>query len=150
MINRRGRRWSVVFGLGYLLLLVPAVWSEATSPHPDLPILGGVAVFVFLDVWFWVRGGFGERQVESLVALAALCAIATAATLANGNWIWLFIYCAVSASALGGDWRRSVTGSRAGNDRITSRSSTSRSAGRALSVLCVRWLAFANQASSCN
>jgi two-component system sensor histidine kinase DesK len=95
----RGRRWSLVFAAGYLVFLVQPVWAELTSGRPpgtEALVLAAVAVFVVLDLAFWVRLAFSERPGAAIAVLAALCAINLGLALHDQAWSWMFIYCAVA------------------------------------------------------
>jgi two-component system sensor histidine kinase DesK len=109
--RRRWRRWSLVFAVGYLLLLAPDLWGLATSPRAHRGVLAAVALFVAFDLWYWVRVAVGRRRErEGVALLAVLCAIAAGAAADDGGWALLFIYCAVAAAALTDEWRRAVAG----------------------------------------
>jgi len=54
----RSRRWALFFGIGYLLFLVFPLYQELTAGRPGSRMAIGltlVAVFIAVDVWFWVR-----------------------------------------------------------------------------------------------
>src|SRR6266567_8632594 len=86
---RQGRQWAAIFGGGYLIFLVQPLWTEVTSGRPltaVLPVVGAVALFVTLNMWFWIRVSYSERSSEGIVLVCALCAIAVALTLHDSNW----------------------------------------------------------------
>jgi two-component system, NarL family, sensor histidine kinase DesK len=106
----RGRRWSAIFGAGYMIFLIQPVVQELTSSRPldqvGPPVLA-VLLFVALNFWFWLRISYcGDWR--ALAVVGALCAIAIPLTVHESNWAGLFIYCGVTAAATGGDTRRNV------------------------------------------
>jgi two-component system sensor histidine kinase DesK len=106
----RGRRWSAIFGAGYMIFLIQPVVQELTSSRPldqvGPPVLA-VLLFVALNFWFWLRISYcGDWR--ALAVVGVLCAIAIPLTVHESNWAGLFIYCGVTAAATGGDTRRNV------------------------------------------
>jgi two-component system sensor histidine kinase DesK len=105
---RRSRRLGLLFAAGYLAFLIQPVAAQVTSlesPWRRAAMLVGLAALVALHLGFWARASFPERLGTGAVALAAMCAVATALTLAQRSWIWLFIYCTVMAAATTLEWR---------------------------------------------
>jgi two-component system, NarL family, sensor histidine kinase DesK len=107
---RRGRRWGLVFAVGYLVFLVVPAYTEATSRHPLVSlvlVLGALILFVAVYMWFWLHLAY-ERRLRplGLVVLAVLCATAAGLSLHDMGWIWLLIYCGVAAGA--STWDRRV------------------------------------------
>src|SRR5262245_8779403 len=95
----RGRRWSLVFAVGYLVFLVPPIWAELTSGRPPASValvLAAVALFIVLDLVFWLYIAYRDRPAAGVAMVAALCAINLGLALSDQTWSWMFIYCAVA------------------------------------------------------
>ncbi len=106
----RGRRWSMVFGAGYMVFLIQPVAEELTSSRPRaqvVPVVLAVLLFIALNLWFWLRLSYcGTWRAPAVVV--ALCVIAVPVTVHESSWAGLFIYCAITAAASSTDARRAV------------------------------------------
>src|SRR4030088_2888322 len=97
---REGRRWGMVFAIGYLVFLIQPAAQEVTSGRAAGSIalaIGALAAFVAADIAFWLTRSY-ERGVSlrSLALLLAMCAVTIGLTLHDPGWSWLLIYCSVA------------------------------------------------------
>jgi len=98
----RSRRWALFFGIGYLLFLVFPLYQELTAGRPGSRMAIGltlVAVFIAVDVWFWVRVYWIRSPRDGVFAATALCVLAIGLTVHDSAWAGTFIYSAVAMGA---------------------------------------------------
>lgn len=108
--NRFGRAAGLFFALGWLVFLYFAIAEVLTGRHPRGEVAGGlvgVAAFVAVYVWFWLRIGRFRTTARrgAWVAAGSLLLLAMLLSLADGaTWGQLYIYAALVAGAAF-DWR---------------------------------------------
>jgi two-component system, NarL family, sensor histidine kinase DesK len=110
--KRQGRRWGLLFGVGYLVFLVAPTLAELGAQRPPATtalVFAALAVFIGLDLYFYAFLAY-ERFLpwQTVVLLGLLCAITVGLTLHDAAWLWAFIYCGVVAGAASWDRRRTA------------------------------------------
>lgn len=98
---------GLLFANAFLVLLVAGAVQELSRPLPRghaYAFIAGIATFIAVYEWFWLRGIKKEGRAQTLVPLAGLVALGVTITLAFPGWLPVMIY-AATVAGMGFDFR---------------------------------------------